>query len=225
MSNKDAFWDDGIPPIPVLKKGDKPFTNDDERTTFYKEKGYAYSGFEEQSFFGYALEYVSAADKLVQTVNDLPDREKYALPIVFLYRHFIELRLKSILREEYKKHKRSSVPKTHRIDELWGMVRKVLEPVLKQYKDNGMLAEVEAVEEFIKEFAAVDAMSESFRYPIDTKGQPTLKGNSLLQDVSYINLQHIADKMASLDAFLGDAFMTLFLHHGNVNKLPQDTTP
>jgi hypothetical protein len=218
MSNKGAFWDDGTPPIPLLKKGDKPFTNDDERTAFDKEKGHANSGFyKEQPFYGYAQEYISAADKLVQTVDGLLNREKYVLPIVFLYRHFIELKLKSILCEEYKGHKKSSVPMTHRIDELWDKVRKVLEPVLMQYKDNGMLAEVEAAEEFIKEFAAVDAMSESFRYPIDTKGQPTLKGNSLLQ--------HIADKMASLDAFLGDAFTTLFFHYGNVNKLPQDTTP
>lgn len=84
---------------------------------------------------------------------------------------------------------------------------------------------MEAAEERIMEFYEVDELSDSFRYPIDTKGKPTLKNNRLLQSIDYIDLQHIAKEMASLDAFLCNAEMLHLISQGNPNHLSQNATP
>ena len=172
MSDEDIFWDDGIPP-PRLQKGSKLFINNDERTNFDKAGGYAYFGFKKQSFLGYALEYIQAANKLIQTIDDLPGREAYVLPIVFLYRHYIELQLKSILEQEG-----CEILPRHHLDALWTQVKPILERVFRQLSKKELLAEMEAVEERIIEFHEVDERSYSFRYPIDRKGNPSLKNSN-----------------------------------------------
>lgn len=93
----------------------------------------------------YADAYKYAGDLLVQCNKENHKiKDLLIYPIVFLYRQYIELRLKEIIRdgnqlldipEEFPKH--------HRIDELWKQCRRILEEVWDPSED------LEAVEECI----------------------------------------------------------------------------
>lgn len=147
MSDEDIFWDDGTPPVPPLQKGSKLFINDDERADFDKANEIAYLGIKREHFFDYAIQYKRAADRLIQTINSLLDRETCVLPIMFLYRHYIELQLKSILEDEGNEN-----PNIYQLNALWKQVKPILERILKQLSRNELLAEMEAAEERIMEF-------------------------------------------------------------------------
>ena len=92
--------------------------------------------------------YKQAADLLVeQTEIDPSRRPTLVYPIIFCYRHFLELTLKAML-EEYG---------------LMGNVPRSDHP-----EEKG----TDVVEHCIAEFAKIDPFSETFRYPISRKGQP-----------------------------------------------------
>lgn len=233
MSNEDIFWDDDVPPVPPLEKGSKLFINDDERTAFDKANGIAYFGFKRTKFFGYAEQYMLAADKLIQTIDHPLIREGYVLPIIFLYRHYVELQLKGLI---LLSNEQSGNPlpleklmkelKTHNLDKLWKITKPILERTFKRHESKSMLAEMEPAEEYINEFKAVDAISESFRYPFDKGGNPIWgKSSSTLQGISYINLQHIKGEMEKLYAFFGNSTMLLIVQPSSINTFSQNPVP
>jgi hypothetical protein len=67
---------------------------------------------------------------------------------------------------------------------------------------------IEAVEACIMEFSNVDEGSFSFRYPVDKQGNSTLKNNPHLRALEYIDVHHLAEKMASMYGF----FMVSYLY-------------
>lgn len=91
--------DDSVP----LEKGDILFRNDDKRTQYDIENDYAYQDFRTSHFFGYALAYKEGADRLVESlVENGYAHHKLVLPIIFLYRHYVELHLKELILEGKK---------------------------------------------------------------------------------------------------------------------------
>jgi hypothetical protein len=86
----------------------------------------------------------------------------------------------------------SGFPTTHKIAELREMCR----PLLNQeelYVGDQVL---DAIEELITEFADVDEDSYAFRYPTDTKNNPSLP------DLSYVNLLNFAEVIKKMAHFL-----------------------
>jgi hypothetical protein len=76
-------------------------------------------------FYYYAVAYREAADELVQTVIDQrisPDSAIY--PILYLYRHYVELILKQIIESgEMLEKKSDSGHEHHQLDRLWQQAR------------------------------------------------------------------------------------------------------
>ena len=99
-------------------------------------KSMAPGRFQKVDWDGYAMAYKIAADRLVDGLQRGPISELYQVfPIMFLYRHYLEIRLKEILRilRDWDGRRDAQIPHTHDLPKLWKEVRQLLEKF-----DNGI---------------------------------------------------------------------------------------
>ncbi len=150
----------------------------------------------------YAIGYKRAGDILVGHIVDMHrDRDKIVFPIVFNYRQYIELRLKKLIRDGRRLlDEQEPFPRTHDLQKLWSSCRDLISKI----EPNGSKADIEAVDDAIEKFCSVDPGSDSFRYPVDRDGNPSLPDTLRL-----INLRQLRDAMDRLAAFF-DAVSTMF---------------
>ena len=142
----------------------------------------------------YAEGYRLAADLLVRHVKRTRSEQDFLVyPIVFLYRQYLELRLKEIIRygNQYLGNA-EDFPSHHRIEQLWEECKRITRAALTDlpHKD------LDAVEQRVQEFAEIDPASTAFRYPTDKNGAPSLAG------LTHVNLRNLSDAMASLAELL-----------------------
>jgi len=115
-----------------------------------------------------ALGHKSAADKLVDIVANEPGYADYLVySVVYLYRMYIELRLKTII-ESAKGISRTG----HNLKKLWDEAKPIMKRSSQWFDDH----ELAVVEEKIKEFCRIDPSSDAWRYATTTNGDPTLQG-------------------------------------------------
>lgn len=202
--------DDSTP----LETGDILFRNDDKRTQRDVEEGHAYQDFRTGHFFGYALAYKEGADRLVEALEeDGYSDHKLVLPIIFLYRHYLELHLKDLILEGRKAlgQPAGTIPTGHNIFKLWDKLKPILAQI--QAKSGPIIrGEQDAVEAYIKELTEIDERSEAFRYPVSTEGKPLLQENAQLASLCYIDLQHLAEHIKKIAAFFMDADMMILMY-------------
>jgi len=119
-------------------------------------------------------------------------------PIVFLYRHYIELRLKEIIKNGYllniNNDNQIHYTKEHSIDKLWNETKKIIKEALQEQAKRY----VAPLDKLIKEFSKVDPGSYCFRYPVDTKGVP------LKFDISHINLRNLSEVIEGMANLLDE---------------------
>lgn len=151
----------------------------------------------------YAEGYRDAADLVVEGVldnpQDLSSRVSYLVfAVVFLYRQYLELRLKEIilLGSQLYSPQPQGFPRHHKIAELWSHAR----PFLERLAPNGPHDDLDAVEACVNEFSALDPKGIAFRYPVDLTGNRTLS-----QDWMVINLRHLALTMSKIANLLDDS--------------------
>ncbi len=142
----------------------------------------------------YADGYKRAADMLVEQVEHTgSDQDILVFPIVFLYRHYLEIRLKELLQVSSRclDESATEVPRHHDLIKLWTAVRPRLEKVWPEgeYHDD--------VEDLLKQFCRIDAGSFAFRYPVKADGTPTLA-----EAGSHINLGRVRDAVAGVSTVL-----------------------
>ena len=131
----------------------------------------------------YALAYKISADRLVDNLRRGPVSELYQVfPIMFLYRHSLELKLKEILRIllDWDGRQDEKIRRTHSLRQLWDETRPLLEKC-----DERVIGKVdeshraEGVEIFgaiglrVKEFDEMDPNPQNFRYPEDVEAKPS----------------------------------------------------
>ena len=165
---------------------------------------------------GYVVGYKEAADRLVESITE-DHFDPLVYPILFLYRQYLELLLKHLLRimrrlqgvqgESISKEEQDSDKKlfeSHELESLWKKVRDLIETLWGDHED--MAANVDA-EARIREFSQIDYSSQNFRYPENKKGKSTLdnyptraRGGTRL---NCINVQRVVD---ALEARLGGAW-------------------
>lgn len=135
--------------------------------------------------------YKLAADLMVAaSVENQPMRDMVVFPIIFNYRHFLELKLKYHIAIYGPTAYIDPNWKTHCLRELW---EKFLD-LLDRYgvEDPDEINPV--VDKIILEFAKIDPASYSFRYPVDKKGNPIPVSKSVL---SLPNLALVMTKVAA----------------------------
>ena len=158
-----------------------------------------------------AAAYKNAAD---QIVIGLPDAllcglqfVYIAAPVMFLYRHYLELELKAILldlRDFAKQTTPNNAMKSHSLLKVWQEVKHLLFETDEEVK-RSKVARVEAgkiygdMEERIKEFNKIDERSMNFRYPIDKTGE-----NQILASLPHgRQLSHVKDVIEVLASYFG----------------------
>ncbi len=145
-------------------------------------------------FDPYSRGYRKAADILATyVVKNHRDQDMLVYPILFLYRHYIELKLKeithygSMLLEGSK-----GIPQGHDLNELWLEARKVLERIEPEVP----IEDLDNFESGLNQLVKMDRFSTAFRYPEDKKGKPSLP------QVYHINIRNVQEVMARLCSFL-----------------------
>jgi hypothetical protein len=135
------------------------------------------------------LGYKQAADSLIQSAPST-QINFIVYPVLYLYRHHIELQLKYI-NQLGESMLSGPVPRhdEHDLMKLWQATKQILERLFPHDQDT------EKIENIIRQIAEVDRRSFSFRYPYDHDHKPYLP-----DDLERINLLHIWEKM---DAALG----------------------
>ncbi len=135
--------------------------------------------------------YKKAGDLLVEQSVAFGQQHILVYPILFLYRHYIELQLKEIIRcgnalLGISKHYPSCFPTDHKIGDHWQECRAIIEDIDKdewhrlgkgeqrKYKND-----LNSLQKCIGEFLKLDPDSQASRYPVDKKGNPTVLDASL----------------------------------------------
>ncbi len=119
------------------------------------------------SFFadGYKL----AADTLVDQVEGNPSEDCLIAPILFLYRHWVELKLKElILSLKVFSVAEISRPNRHHLYDLWIIVKANLNCLRGSSNQDFILLNAR-----IKELDGLDPKGYHFRYPVNTKSEIT----------------------------------------------------
>lgn len=99
--------------------------------------------------------------------------ESPAYATIFLYRHYLELRLKELFLAYGGDL--SQVNRVHSLQTLWERLRK-LDDVQSQSLQPEISKDLETAEKIILQFNEFDKKSEAFRYPIDKKEKVTVPG-------------------------------------------------
>jgi hypothetical protein len=143
----------------------------------------------------YAEGYKKGGDILVQYIMDNDwDQDFLVYPIVFLYRQYLELRLKELIHVSSRLLDQNiDIPRDHNLVSLWSKVSPNIEQV---WPDSQTKRHLEAIKDRLEELCSVDPKSYAFRYPEDTKGAPTLAG------MRQINLRRLKDVVQAISNVL-----------------------
>lgn len=179
----------GLRKLPWPKEGDEPFL------PAKNPRAEARLDMVHRTLSLYALAYKEAADRLVSCA--LRRRVVYpdlaVLPIIFLYRHYLELMLKKIICGGRRRSlKEAGISREHDLSKLWKGAHAVLEEL---WPEQGRM-ELDVVENCVCKFHQNDKTSQESRYPVDRDGRETLRS---LPRVDIHNLKKV---MAGVASFL-----------------------
>ncbi|MEM9509898.1 MAG: hypothetical protein AAGA16_19810 [Cyanobacteria bacterium P01_E01_bin.35] len=163
----------------------------------------------------YIAGYKDAADLLVESVAKREGTaDSLIFPIVFLYRHYLELRLKSLLHDGNILLDRDYRQKSeHQLSKLWLRAREILAELFPN--EEGI--QLEAMDSLIEQFEKVDPRSTSFRYPKDFKGN-----NSVKQDLPKVNLRNLAEVVEGMSTILEGSALAISVYQENKNDMQSD---
>lgn len=144
-------------------------------------------------WIGYIEGYRRAGDLLARHVADeVRDQDYLVYPLVFLFRHAIEVSLKRLICLGLQfKDRDQEIPKHHRLVALWEQARQITEDV---WPDGGK-DELNAAGKILSEFERHDQASTAFRYPVTEKGEALRSGGD---SIDILNFAVVAGKVLSL---------------------------
>lgn len=169
------------------RKGDKPFRTADDP---YRNASVDRHG--QNQLVMMMNSYKQAGDLMVErSKRSNYDRDCLVFPIIFNYRHFIELSLKYLIASYGHTVGVDANWASHDVAFLWSEFLKVLNGYGIDDPDqtNPVVARI------IMEFAKVDPKSYSYRYPVDIQGH--------LIPIAYdeLDLEMLADVMGELESY------------------------
>ena len=143
--------------------------------------------------------FKEAAELAIQeALRDSGKTDPLIFPIVYLYRHHLELRLKELMSKgNCIVNSSNEFDDGHHLGHLWGKVKLLAERIcpvwFSKYKDD--------VDAAIQEFDRVDSQSMSFRYTVSTSKQGR---ESLVKSVFYIDLSSFKVELDPIISSLED---------------------
>jgi hypothetical protein len=183
--------------FPWPKKGQKAFVPESDVQAFRVRT--------DSPFFPqHATAFREAADKLLDNYVEYDNRprDERFLPIAYLYRHALELRLKMIVMTGvamgFFNHGRAEIAlKGHGLAALWTLAKSL---IIARWRDGD---EVHAVEAVINEFHRADPSSQAFRYLRAASGK-LHSHESLPESISPIALRSTMDAVFAFLESCGD---------------------
>lgn len=184
--------------------------NNDTMSKLVVDASWHYNAFVKPDWILYIEGYRKAADYLVdRSVNE----GFLVYPIIFLYRHYLELQLKDLLQQLYRYHNLSyELCRTHDLTQLWNRVRPLMEEISNSPEDIEINNHIEVR---IKEFVQIDEGSFNFRYPEDKKGHSSLTNVPKQGGQDMINLLQVRGVITSMAKSLGGVseYISVMLEH------------
>lgn len=149
----------------------------------------------------YVLGYREAADSIVGNAEEL-GVDLLVYPVMFLYRHFLEIGLKhdlTVLKRCFGEPLK--LPPHHRLDILWQEVRSLME---KEWNTARHTEYYDAIEDRIKEFQQIDEQSYAFRYPVTKQNTSSLNSvpNIYGKGKAIINLMQVKEVVHEMAIFI-----------------------
>lgn len=147
-------------------------------------------------FDTYSKDFFEAGNKIASLLLsgdcDIAELDSYIFPMAFLYRHSIELKLKSIVFRILKDNESrvEFVKETfHDLELILNKILELREPSIS--KDN-----VEWIKHYLKNISAIDKKSDSFRYPLCIRKDVEKKYflERVFEKKTYIDLSKFANK-------------------------------
>lgn len=143
---------------------------------------------------GYVRGFKMASDLLVKHVLFTREDQDYLVyPIVFGYRHYLELRLKDLLRDASRlldaPEPAPAVLNDHRLLPLWDALRPLLDQIF------GQSVVMDHIRDCIREFHEIDPRSFAFGYSTTTQDMPSLPAD--LRAINLANLLRTMEKIGS----------------------------
>lgn len=154
----------------------------------------------------YTLGYRRAAEHLVQDIlMNQREGDYLVYPIVFLYRHHIELAMKRIiscvpwvLRRDLTVHEKSHLTRDHRLEILWCDLEPIFASICEAVNwKRPKAADLLGVRDYIRQLSEVDPSSASFRYWKTTDGK-----RSLPEGLRSFNIRHFSEMMGRFANFI-----------------------
>lgn len=157
-------------------------------------------------YMGFRCGFKKAANYLSELMIKGPNEIDYLVyPIVYLYRHYIELALKEItIMTKKLLGEKENFEKIHGLNSLWEEARMALETLYKEEKYKEYL---DGIESYINQFEEIDPTSQSFRYPFGKKGDIILNKNL------DINIKLLYDNMKKMEGLLESMLMELYVNN------------
>ena len=156
--------------------------------------------------------YKHAADHIY---NRIGDEDRFMrkgfliLPMVFLYRHFVELSLKDIVAlGNYLENGDYTYPTNHKLSGLWKLARDLLVGIVHGCTDE----DLDAMGELIGQLDAVDPESFAFRYPVKKDWRPSLPNLEF-------NLMQFRESIDKMTSFFEGARMMLSVYKDHKDSI------
>lgn len=150
----------------------------------------------------YSEGYKNAALLMMQKCRESESSNNILVyPLVFLFRHFLELRLKElIVVSKELANPDIKLEMNHNIMKLWNQFKMQLLTIEPKTTDE---EELKNIERLLNEYHQIDSNSQSFRYPTDKNDTPSLNLNT-------IDLENFSNVMEKIMEFF-DSRLEMFL--------------
>jgi hypothetical protein len=140
--------------------------------------------------------YKEGADELTKLAGISRSYARLGAPIMFLYRHYIELQLKSLLIDAGELlDEPQDVPPRHYLATLWQRVRTLLLRVSPNSDGEYFIR----ADQIVADFDSIDPTSFTFRYPVNKVGEPSTECDL------YVDPRVARQMIAELDILLSGA--------------------
>ncbi|SET02364.1 hypothetical protein SAMN04488587_2002 [Methanococcoides vulcani] len=153
----------------------------------WRQAGYVYNGGKGGTvnlWNAYSIGYLEASKKLIEVAKrDDFTYDTFGYPIFYLFYHYLELRMKDIIiNGRALINENTGYPNIHDLNQLWNECKSILKKMegWEKYSElpDDIKKDYQTMDHFIKEIAK-DGKAQSFRYPVDKKGNEFLSDNSI----------------------------------------------
>ncbi len=161
------------------------------------------------TWYAYSEGYRRAAEVVTEYVRQThQDQDVLIYPVLFLWRHHLELKLKAIARSASQLLGEDwTPPGDHDLGPLFAVAHKLAERCYSEFAEKVPNAELLQAKAALASLKAVDARAMAFRYPED------LKGNKHLEGPYHINFDVVERHMTAISEALDNVESALAIFH------------